>query len=186
MVFPVELTLHRTEEGLRLFANPVREIKALWSETSLIGQQALKPGGNNPLAGVQGDLLDITADIIPNKAEKVAFQIHGVSVAFNVRSNTLSCLNKTGPLQPQDGMIKLRFLVDRASIEIFGNDGRLYMPMGIISKEPGQPLRIYSEGGEARIKHLEVHYLRSAWEDMGTRNSSKQNNVNAGVESPGK
>jgi len=195
MVFPVELTLHRTEEGLRLFANPVREIKALWSKTSLIGPQALKPGGNNPLAGVQGHLLDIAADIIPNKAEKVTFQIHGVSVAFNVRSNTLSCLDKTGPLQPQDGMIKLRFLVDRASIEIFGNDGRLYMPMGIISKEPGQPLRIYSEGGEARIKHLEVHYLRSAWkdsaanshrEDMAMRNSSKQNNLNAGVESPGK
>jgi hypothetical protein len=110
----------------------------------------------------------MTASIIPNKAGKVTFQIHGVSVVFNAGSNTLSCLDKTGPLQPQDGLIKLRFLVDRASIEIFGNDGRLYMPMGIVSKESDQSLKIYCEGGAARVKSLEVHYLKSAWNDPGT------------------
>lgn len=168
MDFPVELTLHRTEEGLRLLANPVREIKELWRKTTIIGPQTLEPGGDDPLAGIQGAPLDMTADIIPNKAGEVTFQIHGVSVVFNAKRNTLSCLDKTGPLKPQDGLIKLRFLVDRASIEIFGNDGRLYMPMGIVSKESDQSLKVYCKGGAARIKSFEVHYLKSAWNDPST------------------
>jgi len=31
-----------------------------------------------------------------------------------------------------NGGIRLRLLVDRTSVDIFGNDGSLYMPMGVI------------------------------------------------------
>jgi len=35
-------------------------------------------------------------------------------------------------LKQVDGKIHLELLVDRTSIEIFGNDGRVYMPIGVI------------------------------------------------------
>ena len=58
MTFPRELTLRRCPEGLRLFSNPVREIKLLhrkrhtWKDLPLVA-------GQNPLADLNGELFDV-------------------------------------------------------------------------------------------------------------------------------
>jgi len=60
-------------------------------------------------------------------------------------------------------LIRLELLVDRTSIEIFGNDGRVYMPMGVILADNPESLEIFSEGGNTRIRSLEVYELDSVW-----------------------
>jgi sucrose-6-phosphate hydrolase SacC (GH32 family) len=60
--------------------------------------------------------------------------------------------------------VSLRLLVDRVSIDIFGNGGRLYMPMGLIFPEEDKTLALAARGGSARVRALEVYALRSAWE----------------------
>jgi len=62
-----------------------------------------------------------------------------------------------------DGKIRLRLMVDRTSIDIFGNDGRLYMPMGVIVPQDNLSLEVFAKGGSARITALEVHELKPAW-----------------------
>lgn len=54
-------------------------------------------------------------------------------------------------------------MVDRTSVDIFGNDGRLYMPMGVIVSPDSLSLEVFANGGSARINSLQVHELRSAW-----------------------
>ncbi|GAH02172.1 unnamed protein product, partial [marine sediment metagenome] len=41
----------------------------------------------------------------------------------------LYCQERYAPLKPMDGKIKLRILVDRTTLEIFANDGQIYMPV---------------------------------------------------------
>lgn len=62
-----------------------------------------------------------------------------------------------------DGKISLRLLVDRTSVDIFGNDGALYMPMGMIIPADKTALELYAKGGTAHINSLKVYDLKSAW-----------------------
>ena len=97
------------------------------------------------------------------QAAEVGLEVRGVRVAYDPVKQELSCLGKKAPLPLTDGSIRLRLLVDRGSIEIFGNDGQLYMPMGVILKEEQQSLAVYSRGGAARLDFGRVHELESAW-----------------------
>jgi fructan beta-fructosidase len=59
--------------------------------------------------------------------------------------------------------IRLELLVDRTSIEIFGNDGKIYMPIGVILVDNSKSLEIFTKGGNTEVKSLEVYELRSVW-----------------------
>jgi fructan beta-fructosidase len=159
---PVELTLRSTDEGLRLFAYPVKEIAVLRTKKHTLLAQPLSPG-QNPLEQVQAELVDVLAQIVPGDASEVGFNLRGLPVSYDVKKQELSCRDKRAPLKLVDGHIRLRLLVDRTSIDIFGNDGRLYMPMGVIFPEDSRALAVYAKGGPARIQALEVHELSSAW-----------------------
>jgi sucrose-6-phosphate hydrolase SacC (GH32 family) len=162
MGLPVELTLRTTEEGPRLLANPVKEHTSLRTKSRTIQPQVLNLG-ENPLSTVKGDLLDLTADISIGEASEVGFNIRGVIMSYDMKTQELSCLDKKAPLKSVNGKIRLRLLLDRTSIDIFGNDGRLYMPMGMHFPEDNYSVEIFARGGRAKIDSLEVHELKSSW-----------------------
>jgi len=163
MGLPVELTLRTTEEGPRLLANPVKELALLRGKTRSIRPRQINPG-ENLFARMKGELLDVTAEIVPGKAAEIGFNLRGVTVSYDVTKKEISCLDNRAVLKPVDGKIRLRLLVDRTSIDIFGNDGRLYMPIGVIIPQDNMSLEVYAKGGRAPINSLEVHELKSAWE----------------------
>ena len=162
MTFPCELTLRTTPEGIRLFSQPVREIELLHEKGHRWGALALRPG-ENPLAGITGDLFDIRAEWTVGDATEFGVTIRGISVTYDVRQQTLTCQGRSAPLQPIDGRIRLQILVDRASIEVFGNDGGVGMPIGAIPDGEQRSLEVFSRGGDTQIELLEVYELRSAW-----------------------
>jgi sucrose-6-phosphate hydrolase SacC (GH32 family) len=49
------------------------------------------------------------------------------------------------------------------SIEIFGNDGRVYMSMRAVRDAHDKSLAIFARGGSAKLNALAVHELESAW-----------------------
>jgi sucrose-6-phosphate hydrolase SacC (GH32 family) len=162
MGLPVELTLRDTREGLRLRANPVRELATLRGRSHRSKPQALKPG-ENPLAEVKGELLEVLVELTPGDAQEIRFDLRGVAVTYDAKKGILSCRDKAAPLPLENGRIRLRMLVDRTSVDIFGNDGQLYLPMGIVVAADNKSLGLSSKGGEARIDALEVFQLKSAW-----------------------
>ena len=162
MNFPVSLTLRSTKEGIRLFANPVREIEKLYKKKHNFNNEKLVPG-NNPVSKIKGDLFDISVQFYIGNADKIGFEIRGVPVVYNVKDKTISVKNEIAPCKPKNGEIKLRLLVDRTSIEIFINNGEYYMPVGLIPDDDNLSLKVFAEGGEAQIIKLDVNELNSAW-----------------------
>ena len=163
MLFPVELTLRVTDAGPRLCAVPAREIAKLHVKGTELKDVAVREG-ENPLANVSGELLDIRAVFEPGEAKEFGVVVRGTPVAFDAAKAQVHCRGCSGPLTPDQGKVSLRVLVDRNCIEVFGNDGRLYMPVGSIQPEENKRIEIFSKGGAAKLLTLSVHELRSAWE----------------------
>lgn len=162
MDFPVELTLHTTDEGIRMFAVPVREIELLHDKKHAWQGKAIRPG-ENLLKSITGDLFHIRAEFEPGDAEQVGFVIRGTPVMYDAKKAQLSCMKNKATLKPAGGKIRLELLVDRMSIEIYGNDGRVYMPMGVIPPDDNKSLEVFAKGGAARATKLTVWKLKSAW-----------------------
>jgi len=162
MTFPVELTLRTTEDGIRLFSYPAKEIELLWARTQHWEGIEL-PSGERVLEEVTGDLLDITAQFHLGDARRVGLVLRGVRVTYDARTAELSCHGHSVRLPAGNRRIRLRVLVDRASVEIFADDGRAYLPVAVIPAGDSQPLAAFAERGSARIEELVAHELRAAW-----------------------
>jgi len=162
MLFPVELTLRPTGDGVRMFAVPVREIERL-HERNLAWRDVTVSPGSDPVGEVEGDLLHVRATLRPAGATKCGFAVRGTEVAYDVAAGKLSCLDKTAPLSAVEDAIRLELLVDRTSVEVFANDGQVYMPMAVTPRDDDKTLRILAEGGPVKVESLEIHRLRSAW-----------------------
>jgi len=48
---------------------------------------------------------------------------------YDINEEKLDCQERYAPLKPIEEIIKLRILVDRTTLEIFANDGQIYMPI---------------------------------------------------------
>ena len=162
MNFPVTLTLRTTDQGVRMCANPVREIELLYAKKHQFKNETLI-GRTNPLSGIEGDLFYIQTEIAVGDASQIGFEIRGVPVIYDAEKKTIFCKEEESPCIPKEGKIKLQLLVDRTSIEIFINDGEYYMPMGSIPDDDNRSLNIFAEGGAAKIISLEVNELNSSW-----------------------
>jgi levanase/fructan beta-fructosidase len=156
LTFPTMLTLHRTSDGLRLRRMPVKEIELLRDQ-----KQA-------KLDELSGDLLDINVVIEPGNAKRVGLIVRGESITYDVASKEVICGSNRAPLEMIDGRIALRVLVDRASIEIFANEGvvsisRNYTTPNAPAPAPASAPTFVAEGGEARLISCEGYTLKSAW-----------------------
>jgi len=163
MDFPVELTLRTTDEGVRMFASPIREIALLHGKEHTWRNRVLKEG-QNLLEGVTGDLFHIRAEFDVGNADRVGFVIRSVPVVYDVKAKQLECKGRKAPLEGKAGKIRLELLIDRMSIEIFANDGRIYMPIGAIPPDDNRTLEVFTKGGTAKATSLTVWELKSAWQ----------------------
>lgn len=163
MSFPCELTLRTTPNGIRLYRNPVREICKLREETHEWSNEIIRMG-DNLLEGLSGDLFEIQAEIELGNATALALLIRGEIVDYNVATETLSCCGATAPLALQEGRIKLQILIDRTSIEVFGNDGQISMTSCFLPSSKKKSLGLMAVGSPVEVVSLKVHKLISAWE----------------------
>ncbi|MHB8974593.1 MAG: glycoside hydrolase family 32 protein [Pirellulaceae bacterium] len=162
MSFPRELTLRTTPDGVRLFMNPIRELETIRGKKQTWSDVVVTPN-DNPLAALQGDLWEIEATVEPGDATEVSFTIRGEPLRYDVQAKQLSCLGQSAPLEAVDGQIKLHVLVDRASIEIFANDGRIAMCSCFLPDPLNTSLGLSAKGGTAQVKSLNIWELQSSW-----------------------
>ncbi|MHC5061357.1 MAG: GH32 C-terminal domain-containing protein [Planctomycetota bacterium] len=174
LLFPTSLTLHTTDEGLRMFPYPVREIEKLHGRKYQWKDEELAPG-DNPLENLEGNLFDINVEIALNDAEVVGFELNGFPMSYNVKDKLLTAgegvdtyhgnrpEERSAPLAPVDGKISFRILVDRTFVEIFANKGRVYMPMQAVRDLDDKTLDIYVRGGSANIEELTIYEMNSIW-----------------------
>jgi sucrose-6-phosphate hydrolase SacC (GH32 family) len=174
MSFPCELTLKTTDEGPRLFALPIKEIDALVRK-SFVRDQVDLGEGDDLLLGIEPlDLADFECELEPGDAEQVIFDFPSVTLTYDDGAKTLTQtgINDRGELMnivvfdnlsPRDGVIKLRFLIDRLSVESYAFDGEHFAAHYYGPQFGDGKQSIHANGGTAHIKKANIRILNSSW-----------------------
>ncbi|MDZ7619231.1 MAG: GH32 C-terminal domain-containing protein, partial [Patescibacteria group bacterium] len=163
MTVPRVLSLRTTPDGVRLFIEPVEELKTLrrrehrWTDLAL-GEAPVK------LNGVAGDLFDIEAVFELGKAETLGIDVRGQRIEYSATAKTLTALGREAPLALEDGRLSLRILVDRTSVEVFANHGRVQIASCFLPAEDEREVVVYSSGGIGKAPTIAIWELRSIWD----------------------
>jgi levanase/fructan beta-fructosidase len=163
--FPCELTLHTTATGPALHRYPIREIETLWAEKIDLGAMSLQPGGD-PLAPLTGSYydIDLEIDLAGSDASEIVLELAGSSkVRYLVKEKIVENCGARAELAPVANRLALRILLDRTSIEVFGNHGTVSLTQCMLPNDAEPPLAISAVGGKAAITRLTLHKLKSMW-----------------------
>jgi sucrose-6-phosphate hydrolase SacC (GH32 family) len=163
MNFPTEVTLRTTPDGIKMYRLPVKEIQLLHNKEYNWANVSLKKG-ENIFSGISGELFDIRTEFEPGNAISFDLIIRGEKVHYSCKDETLSCLGRSVPLNLERGRIKLQILVDRTSIEVFGNDGLVVLTSGFLPADENKGLMTMAEGGTVKIISATVYSLKSIWQ----------------------
>lgn len=162
MLFPTELTLRSTPTGVRLFSEPVREIKKL-HQKSHVWNALTQDEANDKLKTVGGELFHVKmkVEILDNTDFKFLQNGHEL-LNYNMNYNTLNevFFEKDNF---ENNTYEFELLIDRTSIEIFAENGRFTYVDKIPATEKSTGLEFSSRRGNIKIHQLEVHELKSIW-----------------------
>ncbi len=159
MSFPTEMQLKTGADGLRMHIAPIEEISLLYKKSYsytdlVIGQKDI----NEIIQPPRSRLLHIKAEFLPVGTNPFTIVINGHKITYNSESDSE---NET--YLPQIiSKLKLEFIVDINSIEVFINDGQLIkiIPHNSAANEP----ELSFEGkSQTMIELLEIHELKSIW-----------------------
>lgn len=162
MTIASDLTLRATPNGLRLHAEPVRELASLRSDSVML------PPGPLPTAAVAagdvpGELLDAEIALRVTPDSLVTLELRGLSVTYDAAKQELACGGKTAPLSTANGQLRLRVLVDRGSIEVFANGGAVAMSIAGGPKAEARQWRLKAERGAVELLSGVIYSLKSIW-----------------------
>jgi len=172
MTFPCELSLLTTKKGPILCKKPIDAIVSLQSKGLIKKEKTIIPGiKGNLLGGISGDAFHIKALFNPKNSDGFGFIIRngkkeiGTEIRYDSNKKMLDCLGGQAAVEPKDGFVQLEILVDRASIEIFANDGEVVFSSCFTPDEGADGLTLWTQGGELFVKDIEVYELKSAWKE---------------------
>ncbi len=184
LTLPRELALITTPQGIRLVQRPITELQRLRGEHWGWQDQTI-PVGDHLLDGADGDALEISADFQVDAAthadrfglrvrvgkdeyttigyamkNQMLFVDRGQSGQVDFSPNFTKI--HTVKMEPAAGMIRLHIFVDRASVEVFGNDGLVTITDQIFPASDSLGVATFSDGGQVLLKSLEIYKLEPA------------------------
>ncbi|MEZ4591954.1 MAG: glycoside hydrolase family 32 protein [Chloroflexota bacterium] len=182
MSLPRELRLVPTDDGIRLAQTAVPELTQLRQSEKSWQNLTLAPGVPF-VPEIGGQLLEIVAEFeTPAEANRLGLRLRvgdgmGTAVGYAPKSNTLFvdrtaagqsdfndtfARNHTVTFAPADGVLRLHIFVDRASIEVFANDGLISFTEQIFPDEAAIGLELFAEGTAVTVRTLQIYQLSPA------------------------
>ncbi len=161
---PLELSLKTTKDGVRCYANPVKELESLRSgELASVENQSVEGEYRLPLKQPESSLeIELTLQYQKEaQPTRVTLQVGGNAIVYDVGKHLFPEARLTS-FDPEDGKLDLRVFADSATVEVFGENGSVYFlqprkVQGEIVKE----VSIKVEGASATIESVTVHQLKS-------------------------
>ncbi|WP_017612606.1 glycoside hydrolase family 32 protein [Nocardiopsis salina] len=176
MSLPREVGLTETADGIRLTQMPVAEIEGARTGHEHWEGELVEDGEGPAFTGTS---LDVELEADPGSASVVGLEVltgqdcrtlvgvdldagelfvdrteHGsveVTEGFRARH--------TMRLEDGDGPVRLRVVVDRSTVEVFGGRGQAVITDLVLPDADADALRPYAEGGTAHVTSLDVHGL---------------------------
>lgn len=159
---PTHLTLRSTEDGPRLFGNPIKELQQLRKPNPVkITGKELTANESQVESNVEGQLFDIILTLKKGTASKVFLRFGENQVVYDFTTEHLDGI----PLKMKEGKITMRVVVDRPMFELFGGGGaccKLYA-RGDDAGKPVGKISVRAEGGTATIESLKIFEMKSIW-----------------------
>jgi fructan beta-fructosidase len=158
---PIELTLKTTKDGVRLFANPVKELEKLRGQPGAV-MGRWDDRAINALPKLTGTPVgyDIVAESKHINAKEDHYQFGENIVVYDFAKQTLDGM----PLPLVDGKYSVRIIVDTSLYEIVGNDGAVYKT--VARKDAGKPIKSISTrsvGGSSELISFIPYPMKSIW-----------------------
>jgi len=159
MLFPTQLTLRSTPNGVRLFNEPVQEIQQLHKK-SYQWSNLTREEANEKLKQVSGDLFHIKMKVQSIEGTNFEFRFNGNTMAkYDNNHNTLNGFFFENENKESD----LELLIDRTSVEIFAQGGAFTMVEALPDAINNRGLEFAPGFSSIKILQLEVHELKSIW-----------------------
>ena len=166
MTIPRKLSLRRTSEGIRLYQEPADELTTL------------RLGHTTTLSS--SHTFEVMSTMQLGAAQQIGFRLLHQDGSFTLvgydRKNKNLFIDRThsgainfspafpsrieAPLTIGDGL-QMRILVDRCSIELFADNGRVTMTSLVFPPAGTTAIQDYVSGGKARSKSVEIWELKS-------------------------
>jgi fructan beta-fructosidase len=159
MTVPCQLTLRSSDEGVRMFVQPVKELESLRGRGEAISHGVIKPGAN-ALKGVQGELMELKLRLVPrDDTKRITLRVRGTDIVYDAAKRELSC---RGVKAPVHGAPRLHVFVDRGSVEVFVSDGAAVLSVGALADPKDRAVSLTADR-DAEFADFEFHELRSIW-----------------------
>lgn len=160
--FPCELSLRTIDKKVSLCRNPINALKELRYDPQFFRNVTLSEG-QNAMASVSGDVLEIVMTISPDKAKMLTWDLRGEKLQYDVKGQQLTFMGKSAPLKLVNDKLNIRMIIDRSSVEIFANDGAVSLSKLFLPAADNKSYALSSSGGSAKIETMEVYKLRPIW-----------------------
>jgi beta-fructofuranosidase len=128
-------------------------------------------GDEHVLKGVEGDALEIAAELDLADAREAGFKLRrsadgrkGVTVAFDGKKLRIAGADVPFHLAAGEKTLRLDIFLDRSVLEVYAN-GRACMTRVIDAAPEQRGVAVYSLGGRAQLKSVESWPMSSIWTD---------------------
>lgn len=160
---------------------PIAEIEALRTGTENHGPVELAADESRLVAtDLTAGEIDIEIDLAASTAERVGLAVHQTTggdetlVAYDVQTGRVvldrhhSGAGQRGyrSAAVRGGVLRMRVLLDAASVEVFLDEGREAMSSLVFPGPGARRVEVFSEAGTAAISRLDVHRMGSIYEPV--------------------
>jgi len=158
---PTNLTLHTTEDGIRMFAYPIKELEQLRKPNPKTAENTgLTAEAPTVKFDVTDQLFDIVVTLKKGTASKAVLRFGENVATYDFGDQKLDEM----PLKMKDDKVTFRVLVDRPMYEVTGGGGACYKTSA--RRDMGKPLGTISltaEGGSLTVESFKAYEMNSAW-----------------------
>jgi fructan beta-fructosidase len=189
------LGLTTTPQGIRLIQRPIPEVQHLRGQ-QWRGQNLTLPTSPDWLKGVEGEALEISAEFqlpVGTTADRFGFRVRigsseHTTIGYELKPHTLFIDRShsgnidfspnfrgvtLAALEPIDDIVRLHIFVDRSSVEVFGNDGRVVKTDQIFPAADSQGLEFFAETGQVLLRSLDIYALNAAQFQIPAENQAE-------------
>ena len=158
--FPCKLSLQTFKNQIILCRYPVAEIENYYTDEYFF-ERSKTDIVNRALKNLKNECFDINVEFNILNNNDFGLIVCGEKILYKPTSNVISFLGCEAVLEPEENTIKLRLLVDKTSIELFSNNGKLSMSSCFLSDKTNMGISVIDNNDKDKplIKKIEIFKL---------------------------
>ena len=180
---PLELSLRKADDGIRLYANPVKELEQL-REQEIYSVQNQKIGGAETVTyDTQEQLVEVVASVKTDaKAGTIIVRFGDITLSYWLDKEQL---DGVAVHDKDDGRMDFRVYIDRATWEAFAGHGSVYKMGGRKIAAPVGKISVSINAAKGTVESLKVFKLKSIWPENVETLAYSKNSFHAGDKATG-